>query len=96
MNKLSSAKINEIISQAINHWTSTFGTKNRNNYEATIGLLYYINMINDFNTVAYFGDGKIDNMRNQAFNRVKSILTNAYNKGFDYWAEGLIHQVAHR
>ncbi|CAG8809990.1 6426_t:CDS:1, partial [Cetraspora pellucida] len=80
-------KINEIVSQAINHWTSTFGTKNKNTYDATIGLLNYINIINDFNTIAYFGDGKINNIRSQALNKVKSILTNIYNKGFDYWAD---------
>ncbi|CAG8722808.1 21222_t:CDS:2 [Cetraspora pellucida] len=96
MNKLSENKINEIINHAIQHWTHTFGTKNRNTHEAYIGLKNFITMINNSENIGYFGDGKIDTMRNQALEKVKSILTNAYNKGLDYWSEGLLHQVAHR
>ncbi|CAG8706603.1 1066_t:CDS:2 [Cetraspora pellucida] len=96
MEILSLDKINAIINHTINHWTNTFGIQNHNTSEARSGLLNYINMINNFYKIGNYGDGYIDNIRNQAFSQVQTILTNAYNKGIHYWAEGMLHQVSHR
>ncbi|CAG8478509.1 7957_t:CDS:1 [Scutellospora calospora] len=96
MEKLSEQKINDIINQAISHWTRTFGTTNRNTNNTRVGLRNFIIMINNFYKIGQYGDGYIDNMRNTAMNNVQGILTNAYNKGIPYYAEGILHQVAHR
>ncbi|CAG8440273.1 786_t:CDS:2 [Scutellospora calospora] len=80
----------------INHWTFTFGTRNRNSLTAKNSLISFVSLIDNFKNISYYGDGSIDSIRNVALDKVQTILTNAYNKGIPYYAEGILHQVAHR
>ncbi|CAG8479686.1 9936_t:CDS:2 [Scutellospora calospora] len=73
----------QIVDQAIDHWTRTFNTKNKNSNKARKSLVLYVSSINKVKKVLCYGDD-INKIRSLALDDVQNILMNAYNKGIHY------------
>ncbi|CAG8790203.1 8722_t:CDS:2 [Cetraspora pellucida] len=95
MKKLSESKINHIINRTVDYWTYTFGTKNHDTSVTKNELREYINKINNYKSIDEYDDGYMNTAIGYLKPKVKIILTNAYDKGIHYWAEGMIHRVTH-
>ncbi|CAG8785147.1 6030_t:CDS:1, partial [Cetraspora pellucida] len=74
--KLSKEKIDTIIFEAIDYWTTFFNTKNENTNLAKTGFHEFINMLNDnFNTIWKYHDKNNEKIKKSSKYNIESIVT---------------------